>query len=111
MKKLIILFAALIVAPVVSAETFDVEGMPCASIGQFVGGVIAERQQGRTESQQMRELHAALIMDGPNYTRFEPGLSKIIHSIYEKPFWMNVDPSNAISVASGDCMAKRQASN
>lgn len=111
MKNMIALLALSLFSISAIAETFDVDGMPCASVGQFVGGVIAERQQGRTEAQQVGELHAALIINGPSYSRFEPGLSKIIHSIYGKPFWMNVDPDTAVNVATGDCEAKRQEGN
>lgn len=109
MKNLVALCVLSLLPFHVNAEAFDVDGMSCESVGHFVGGVIAERQQGRTEAQQMRELHAAIIMDGPGYAKLEPGLSKIIHSIYGKPFWMNVDPGTAENVSIGDCMAKRQA--
>lgn len=53
----------------------------------------------------MRELRTAITLLGGGYAKFEPGLAAIIHTIYAKPFWMNVDPQDAVNVAAGDCMA------
>lgn len=108
MIRLVAILAALIAFSPAAMADFKVPGMPCESIGNFVGDAIAERQQGRTEQQQMRELRNAIVLAGGSYAKFEPGLASIIHTIYAKPFWLKVDPVDAVSVATGDCMASRE---